>query len=183
MSGGTWDPTPSNLIYRWYRSGSSTAIAAGTSYTLTASDVGRSIFVQATGTRAGYVEAIRSSAMTTTVLAGLPFTSSPAPTITGSAVVGQTLTAAISGWDPTPTTTSYLWFRSGFSSPIGSGSSYTLTSSDLGRTITVQAIGSRAGNIETTRTSSATQVVNSGLPFRSTAVSYTHLTLPTNREV
>ena len=90
-----------------------------------------------------------------------------APTITGSTVVGQTLTAGISGIADTDgiadTAFTYQWLRlDGLSESNisgATGSSYTLTDADEGKTIRVRvSFTDDAGNAETV-TSTATATV------------------------
>lgn len=163
-----WDPTPASVTFQWFRSGSSLVIATGPTYVPTGTDLGRAIFVRATGSSPGYAVTSVDSALTPPIASGIPFVTSPAPIITGEPVAGETLRASISGWDPAPSSVSYRWFRSGSSLSIATGSDYLLTQSDIGRTITVQVVGARAGRILTTQTSVATKEVLAGQPFLET---------------
>ena len=54
------------------------------------------------------------------------------PAISGSAVQGQTLDCSTGTWLNNPTGYSYSWERDAVT-PIGSGNSYTVTASDVGR--------------------------------------------------
>ena len=88
------------------------------------------------------------------------------PTITGSPVLGQTLTATTGTWTNSPTTYSYAWqscdSRS-VCSPVGANAStYQLVSSDVGHTIkvTVGARNSAGGPVYAT--SAATAPVAAG---------------------
>ncbi|MFT3888917.1 MAG: alkaline phosphatase [Arachnia sp.] len=81
-----------------------------------------------------------------------PFTSTHAPTVTGTARVGSTLTAAVEAWTPSASTT-YRWLRDGKGIAGATSKSYTLTKADAGREISVRAWGSRAGYTPTSRTS------------------------------
>jgi hypothetical protein len=160
-----WDPNPASVTFQWFRSGSSLVIATGPTYVPTATDLGRTIYVRATGSLPGYALTVVDSAPTPPIASGIPFDKSSAPIITGVPVAGEILRASISGWDPAPSSWSYRWFRSGSSLPISSGSDYLLSQSDIGSTITVQVVGTRAGRISTTQTSLPTKEVSSGQPF------------------
>jgi 5-hydroxyisourate hydrolase-like protein (transthyretin family) len=59
------------------------------------------------------------------------------PSITGSPVVGSTLTASAGAWSPTPTEYYYDWLRDGEFIHGSYDSTYTLTAADLGKSITV----------------------------------------------
>lgn len=86
------------------------------------------------------------------------FTLAPNPTITGTAQVGQSLTAVRGTWDSGVTFT-YQWNQDG--SPITGATSatYTILSTDLGSTISVSVTGSKTGYATTTRTSTSTPAV------------------------
>ena len=95
-----------------------------------------------------------------------------APTIGGLARVGETLTADVTGIadddELTRAVFSYQWVRSGGGSDTNiqdaTGSSYTLTESDVGKTVWVQvSFTDNAGNVETL-TSDATREVAAALP-------------------
>ena len=83
------------------------------------------------------------------------------PTITGSPVLGQTLTATTGTWTNSPTTYSYAWqscSSGGACSPVGgNASTYQLVSSDVGHTIkvTVGARNSAGGPVYATSTATA----------------------------
>ena len=59
------------------------------------------------------------------------------PTISGSPVVGQTLTASPGTWSPTPTEYYYDWLRDGEFIVGEYGPTYTPTAADVGKRITV----------------------------------------------
>jgi len=109
-SPGTWTKGPTRLGFQWGRcnAGSCNAIAGanGPTYVPTASDAGFTIRVWVTATNAnGSRNAI--SAATDPVLA--PPTNLDPPVVTGSAVVGQTLTATAGNWTASPTSYSFAW--------------------------------------------------------------------------
>jgi hypothetical protein len=164
--------------YQWLRNGSVVSGATGKTFTLSASDVGRNISVRVTGTKSGYSSATQTSAETIAVLAIPTFTNSSVPTIAGSAVVGQTLAASITGWSPEPEGVSFLWYVSPSTVPSGWGPSYTIKPSDLGKKITVRAIASRSGLNSLTLTSSPTESVADAAPIESIP----EATITTSRE-
>jgi hypothetical protein len=91
-----------------------------------------------------------------------PLTAVPVPTVTGSTVSGQKLTAVPGAWGPAPVTLAYQWKRSGVSILGATAATYTLTSSDVGKTITVTVTGSRTGYATAAKTSAATKAVTAG---------------------
>ena len=156
--------TQAVFSYQWARSsggGTHTAIAAatGSAYTLTDADEGNTITVTVTFTdNAGNPETL-PSAPTAAVAPKANTQATGAPTIEGTAQVGQTLTAnttAIADEDGlTQAVFAYQWARSsggGTHTAIAAatGSTYTLTDADEGRTITVTVtFTDNAGNPET----------------------------------
>ena len=68
---------------------------------------------------------------------GTPFTTTITPSISGTAKVGQTLTAYMSQWwtwSPIPTSVSYAWTRSGSAEVLGTDETYQPTVADVGST-------------------------------------------------
>lgn len=154
---GTWSPVPTTTTYQWYRSGAAISGATAATYKLTSTDAGKTITVKVTGTKAGYVTKGLTSAATTAVLK--VFTTAPVPTISGTRKVGYTLTAVPGTWSPTPTGTTYKWYRSGVLVSGATASTYKLTSLDKGKTIKVVVTRSLAGYLTTARTSVATVAI------------------------
>ena len=110
---GEWTPAPTTVAYQWLLNGAVIRGATGSTYTLTSAAVGRQVSVRVTGSKVSFLSATRESTRTSTVLAGFPFDVSPVPTISGSAVVGQTLSASLGEWTPAPTTVAYQWLVNG----------------------------------------------------------------------
>ena len=79
------------------------------------------------------------------------------PTITGTPVVGSTLTADAGEWSPEGIEFSYAWLRG--TVEVASGPSYTLAAADQGAPITVAVTGTRSGFATETATSVATAPV------------------------
>jgi sialidase-1 len=80
------------------------------------------------------------------------------PTITGTARVGKTLTAAAGLWQPTPATVTYQWLRNGRTIDGKTASTYKLTRADRGRRISVRVTVSSSGFADTTATSGSRRV-------------------------
>ena len=92
----------------------------------------------------------------------LPDLTSAIPTITGTAKVGEVLTANAGVWGPAPVTLAYQWLRNGATVAGATSASYTLVGADSGTTLTVQVAGSETGYNPSATTSAATATVAPG---------------------
>jgi hypothetical protein len=159
---GSWTGSPT-LAYRWVRCGSeggrpdgsncsSVSGATSPTYTLTSSDVGRRMRIRVTATNSSGSTTAASNP-TATVKASSPSgkpVNTAEPVISGTAAVGQALTATPGNWTgQTPITVSYRWTRCGADggksdasncSNISGATSatFTLTGDELGRRIRVK---------------------------------------------
>lgn len=69
----------------------------------------------------------------------------PPVTITGSAVVGQTLVAHSDGWSPAPDSLEYAWFSGATLRARSASASYVIAAADLGTSISVSVTPIRNG--------------------------------------
>jgi hypothetical protein len=166
---GTWTSSPT-FTYQWRRSGSTIVIGTAARYTLGAADIGKTLTVTVTATKTGFLTTSKSSVATATV-ASATFATAPTPTITGAAVLGETLRAVTGTWSSAPTLT-YRWKRSGSTTAIGTAAAYTLTAADIGKTITVTVVGTKSGFTTLSKTSLATAAVASAT-FTANKAGYT----------
>ena len=158
--------------YQWMAGGSDIAGATGSSYTLTSSEQGQTVQVRVTFTDDADNEETLTSAATVAVAAAPNREATGQPTIGGTPQVGETLTAATSGITDedglTQVSYSYQWNRNNAGISGATGSSYTLTDSDQGATITVQVtFTDDEGNAESL-TSAATGAVSPPAPLTAT---------------
>ena len=165
--------------YQWIRNDgtSDTEIASGTdsTYALADDDEGQTIQVRVTFTDDLGNETTLTSAATEAVAAAPP-TDSPAtgaPTISGTAQVGESLTADTSGIADADGLDSavfgYQWVAGESDITDATDSTYTLVDDDEGRTIKVRVtVTDDLGN-ETTLTSAATEAVEAAPPTDSPA--------------
>ena len=172
-SAASWTPAPDSRAYQWRRCNSGGGACAdiggatGTTYTLVAADLGQTIRVVETASKASYNDASDTSAQTSVVVAG-DFTNTSPVSITGTVKVGEVLTRAVAGWTPTPDSRAYQWRRcnagGGSCADIGgeTGTSYTLVAADLGQTIRVVETASKTAYNNATSTSTQTAVVALG---------------------
>lgn len=153
---GAWGPAPVTLAYQWYRSGATITGATASTYTLTAADRTKTMTVKVTGSKAGHLTTARTSAAMTAVLGIL---TAPTPTISGTTAVGSKLTLSTGTWGPAPVALNYRWYRSGVAISGATATTYTLTASDRGKTITVHVAGRKTGYVSANRSSAPTAAV------------------------
>ncbi len=159
VDAGTWGPGTVALSYQWYRDSSAIGGADGTSYAVQADDAGSKLSVEISGLKAGYTVTARTSAATGTVDSA-SFTATPDPTVSGTAKIGQTLTASAGTWKPTPAKLTYQWLRGGKAISGATKSSYTVLVDDAGAKLSVAVTGSKDGYTSVTTTSDATSAVS-----------------------
>ena len=156
--------------YQWLSGDTVIDGATGSTYVLQSSDTGETIKVRVTFTDdEGNAETLTSAATAAVDAAVTVAVNSPAtgaPTISGTAQVGHTLTADISGIADadglTDVTFSYQWLADDTVIDNAEGSSYVLQSTDATKTIKVRvSFTDDEGNAETL-TSAATAAVGAG---------------------
>ena len=153
---GTWSgTTPMNFAYQWLRCNSSGSAcediedATASTHAVGADDVGSTIRVRVTASNV--VGPAGSTSSQTAVVTVRPPVNTAAPSISGTARDGQTLTALDGTWTGTSIDYSYRWFHcnSGGAAcaPIAdaTAATFALTPSEVGRTIRVEVTGSNSG--------------------------------------
>ncbi|NQX28343.1 S8 family peptidase [Microbacteriaceae bacterium VKM Ac-2854] len=149
---GDWAPQPVSYAYAWYRGGSAIAGATAATYTPVAADAGTALTVRVTGSKLGYTTVTQASAAKTIAAGTL---TAPTPTISGTATVGQTLTAKPGTWGPAPVALTYQWYRGSTAIPGATATTYKLVTADKGASITVRVTGTKAGYTTVTKSSTA----------------------------
>jgi hypothetical protein len=153
---GSWQPDGVALTYQWRLDGHAIYHATHSTYTVPLSAVGKKLTVSVTGSLSGYATAVRTSDASISV-PSLPFTTEGVATITGTAAVGKTLTAHAGTWSP-KASISYRWYRDGVAISKATHSTYKVTSSSAGHTLTVRVTASRAGYTKTVVTSEGVEI-------------------------
>ena len=177
VSNGTWTTTgTATYTYEWLRCPASgggsngedcaSIGATNSTYVVAAGDVGFRLRARVSAQDAGgQASAVSDATAAITAQAGPPNTQPP--TITGSTVVGEKLTANPGTWTGSGVTFAYLWSRC---DAAGAGcadittatqSTYTLVTADAGKTLRVKVTGSNASGSNSV-TSAQTAVVTSG---------------------
>ena len=149
--------------YQWLAGGSDIAGATGSTYTLTASEQGKTIQVRVTFTDDANNDETLTSEATVAVAAAPNREATGAPTIGGTPQVDQTLTADTSPIDDedglTNVSYAYQWLAGGSAISGATGSTYTLTASEQGKTIQVKVTFTDDRNNSESLTSVATDAV------------------------
>jgi hypothetical protein len=152
--------------YQWYRS-----VPAGTpelpitgaiasSYTLTSADYNKLVWVKVAVSKPGYTsEVLGSARLNYSVIA------TDTPVITGTARVGETLTANALTYTPVAPSSAptYTWLRDGVVVSTGTSASYLLKSADYGTKISVRVTATAAGYLSLKLLSPATAKVTKGV--------------------
>ncbi|MEP5763348.1 MAG: DUF4347 domain-containing protein, partial [Halieaceae bacterium] len=127
--------------YQWQRDGVDIGSATGGTYTLTQTDVGAQITVEVSYTDGESTPEGPLLSAQTAVVTNLNDAPVGVPTISGTAQEDQVLTANTGGISDEDGlgAFSYQWQRDGVDIGGATGSTYTLTQSDVGSTITVDA--------------------------------------------
>jgi hypothetical protein len=177
---GTWAGEPSSFLYRWLRcdaSGSNCQLlsSASRTYTLLAGDVGHTLRALEAASNEGGMGYPGISTATAVIVRGRPV-STVRPTISGTARVGQTLSATTGSFSENPTGYAYQWQRCDSQGSNcaaiapATTQSYTLGEADAGTTLRVAVVASNAAGPSAPAASNSTpavswqQPVNTGLP-------------------
>jgi large repetitive protein len=176
FSHGTYTGTPApSFTYQWYQcSATSTDVkpvgcvaiktATSASYTVLAGDAGKKLRVGVVAKNFVKTLPVRYSGFATVAGAAVP-SNSVLPAVTGTAQVGQLLTAGNGTWSGTPTGYTYQWQTSangtsGWTNLAGATSStYTVLVGDLGSYLRVQVNASNGTGSGTAVNSAATAQV------------------------
>jgi alpha-tubulin suppressor-like RCC1 family protein len=141
--------------------------ASGESLLLTSADVGHTLRVTVTAENS--VGATIATSEATAVVIGKPV-NTELPKISGEAVEGRTLSASKGGWTQEPTEYAFKWSSCNAKAECkeASGETYSLTSADVGNTVTVTVTASNVvgpGSATSAPTATVTgKPVNSELP-------------------
>ncbi len=154
------------FAYQWFADDAEINGATASTYTLVAADAGKAIKVKVTFTDDADNEEELTSAATGAVVAAPPPPNTLAtglPSITGTAQVGETLTADITGIADDDgldnATFAYQWFADDAEINGATVSSYTLADADAGKAIKVKVTFTDDGDNEESLTSAATGAV------------------------
>ncbi len=157
-SGVTGYPTPT-ITYQWYANGVAISGATASTFLLTSAQVGAVITVVVSASNGVGSSASATSSATSAVVRANAAPTISSATISGTATVGQTLTASSSGVTgyPAPTET-YQWNAGGVAISGATSSTFVITGTQVGSVITV-TITETNGSGNASATSSGTSSV------------------------
>ncbi|MFJ9313990.1 CHAP domain-containing protein [Pimelobacter simplex] len=139
---GTWAPSPSTTVWRWFANGVRIPDNTTPRLPLTAALVGKRISVKVVAKQAGYANMVSPGYDVGQVLAGVIQPTTPAA-VAGRPALGQVLTVTPATLTPTGTTVGYQWVRDGVPIPGATGTTYRLTAADVGRRVTAEMTATR----------------------------------------
>ncbi|MCJ1708666.1 family 16 glycosylhydrolase [Microbacterium sp. VKM Ac-2923] len=142
------------VAYQWKADGVAIAGAAGSSFTLPGTLLGKRVTVTVSASDGSDAA---TSLPTAPVTAGT--LGAVTPTISGTAKLGSTLTANPGTWTPSPVTLTYRWKADGVDIAGATGKTLKVATTNIGKRITVTVTGSKVGFTSAQRTSAPTAVV------------------------
>jgi hypothetical protein len=152
---GSWT-SGTQFTYQWFAAGEAIVGATGSTFTPTAAQLGKRLWVRLDGSREGFIPASRTSEPSSPVLAG--DISQGRPVIVGNAAPGATLIVARPPAVPAPDSVSYRWRLDGASIRGANRSELTMRSDWRGHDITVSVTVGKAGYVVKSVTSAGARV-------------------------
>lgn len=153
---GTW-VSGTTFTYRWLANGKPIPSATKSAFTVGAAQRGAKISVIVTGRKSGYPTVAKTSTATAKAAAGTLVAATPK--IVGTAKVGKKLTARPGTWTA-GTALTYRWYANGKAISQATRSTFTLTSAQRGKKITVRVTGKKSGYTSAARTSKPTAKIS-----------------------
>lgn len=168
----SWKPTPASYDYQWFRQsmvGASNYVpipgATGSSYRLTSAETGLSVRVRVMANRYNFTNRSMDSDSTARVQYAT-YVHSVSPVLDRVVVLAGETTTAIAretSWEPLPEKVSYQWFVDGKTKLGATSSSFTPTSSDVGKTLEVAVTYTLGGYAPETRRTGKVKI--GGMPM------------------
>lgn len=156
---GTWAPGPATFGYQWLADGVAVPGATSRTFTPAASEVGKRLSVVVTASTAGYRPGVLESSRGALVAAPDAIASNTLPVVSGSPVVGGTLTTTTGTWTPVPTSFAYQWLADGTAISGATAASYVPVAGDVGKRLSVRVTARRAGSSDGVASSTQTVAV------------------------
>lgn len=165
---GTWvGAEPITYTYLWLRNGTPITGETNSTYVVAVADIGYPLSCQVTATNSFGTNSATSNA-TSNAYANAP-TNTVAPAVTGTPIVGGSLSCTSGTWTGTPTITyTYQWLRNGSNITSATSSSYTPVTADIGNPLSCRVTASNPGG-STNATSNSTSNVTEAAPVNTVA--------------
>ncbi|PTT17826.1 hypothetical protein DBR36_10070 [Microbacterium sp. HMWF026] len=142
------------VTYQWRADGTAVSGATGASLIVPSGLVGRRITVT-TASLSG--KNVTTSLPTDPVVAGT--LGAVSPTVSGTAKLGSTLTATPGSWTPSPVNLTYRWKADGVDIAGATSKTLKVSTTQVGKRITVTVTGTKTGYATAQRTSAPTATV------------------------
>jgi hypothetical protein len=162
---GTWNPNDATKTVAWYRSGSSTPIHTGPDLVIPADAEGEMLAIAVKATKAGNADGYAVSSPQGPVLAAgatPALENLVAPAITPDPKVGQLVGAHPGVWSAEPDSVTLQWFVAGETTSFATGNYVVVPPAAAGKTLTVEALATKAGHTDGRATSEPSDVVAKG---------------------
>jgi hypothetical protein len=161
VSNGTWSNSPTNYTYQWQRCSSATsctdiANAVGQTYVVRNADGGARIRADVTASNADGQATVHSDMTSAVASTGAPVNTAR-PSVTGDAVVGESLTAEVGSWNNAPTSYRFQWVQCDrfggacVGIPGATGKTYGVRFADVFGTLRVDVTARNASGAATRR--------------------------------
>lgn len=131
-----------------------------------ATDIGIGFFVAPNGT----AYSVQNFAQYPPSTAPAALTATPVPTVTGSVILGRTLTASAGVWGPSPVSVAFQWSAGGVKIAGATAPTYVPVMADLGKRLTVTVTGTKLGYTTVAQISAATVAVKATLTATPTPI-------------
>ena len=152
---GVFTPSAAET-YQWLADDSPIAGAVGTTFTVTADEVGKVISVEATATRDGYVT--QEYTVTGSIVTVSDISELSAPTVTTSPTVNAAVTVTAGTYAPAGSTSQYQWLVNNVAVAGATATTYTPKPADLGKSLQVRVTVSAPGYADRVTTVDSGQV-------------------------
>ncbi|XBB69050.1 Ig-like domain repeat protein [Nocardioides sp. WV_118_6] len=131
---------------QWKANGTAIDGATGTTLALTAAQQGQTITFESTATRGSDTLASASAAVGPVTAAQAPLAVTTAPSISGTAQVGKTLTGTPAAFNDGSATVTNQWKANGVAISGATGTTLALTSAQLSKSITFESTATRGAD-------------------------------------
>ena len=175
-SDGTWNGTlPISFTYQWKRNGSDIIGETASTYVLVNADYANSITCEVTATNSAGISSALSDVIIGTAIAP---SATVDPVISGTNVVGQTLSCTDGSWSGTPVISyTYQWKQNGSDISGATSSTYVLVQADAANTITCVVTGTNVAGSSSATSSNSFVILDANAYALLTATAITDATI------